>query len=91
MKKKRVRKQKKIIKMGEIDKPGFLPSGLRHGVPFVFNPGWTTEEAVAVVELLDDLSHAIWGHYQIQLYDYMREHRCGNTTFDSKIDESEPF
>lgn len=72
-------------------KPYFLSSGLRHGIPFVINQDWTTEQAVAVVELLDDLRDAIWNHYELQLYEYMREDCITYTPTDPDIDESEPF
>jgi hypothetical protein len=34
---------------------------------------WTPEQALAVVELLDDLREAIWGFYDLQLIDLIRE------------------
>lgn len=67
-----------------------LPSGLRHGIPIVINQDWTTEQAVAVVELLDDLRDAIWSHYELQLYDYIREDRITETLIDPD-DEFDPF
>ena len=32
-----------------------LPSGLQQGIPFILAKDWTPVQAVAVVELLDDL------------------------------------
>lgn len=68
----------------------FLSSGLRQGIPFVINQNWTTEQAVAVVELLDDLREAIWNHYELQLYDYIREYRVTEAPVDPN-DEFDPF
>jgi hypothetical protein len=36
-----------------------LPSGLRSGIGLLIDKNWTTEQAVAVVELLDDLHEVI--------------------------------
>lgn len=52
-----------------------LPSGRHNGLPFIIAQDWTSEQAVAVVELLDDLREAICQHYQVQIQAYMREHR----------------
>ena len=56
-------------------KPLLLPSGIQRGVPFIFPDNWTPEEALAVVEILDDLREMIWAHYQIPLHDLLRERR----------------
>jgi hypothetical protein len=52
-----------------------LPSGTEQGIPLLINERWSTEQAVAVVELLDDLREQIWRHYELQLYTYFREDR----------------
>jgi len=54
-------------------KPWLLPSGLQRGVPFILPDDWTPEQALAMVELLDDLRERIWAHYQIPLHDLLRE------------------
>ena len=54
-------------------KPWHLPSGRPRGIPFLLPDDWTPEQALAVVELLDDLRERIWAHYQIPLHDLVRE------------------
>ena len=54
-------------------KPWHLPSGRQRGIPFLLPDDWTPEQALAVVELLDDLRERIWAHYQIPLHDLVRE------------------
>jgi len=54
-------------------KPWLLPSGLQRGIPFILSEDWTPEQALAVVELLDDLREMIWNHYQIQLHALLRD------------------
>ena len=53
-----------------------LPSGLQHGLPLIVQRDWTCEQAVAVIELLDDLRAVIYNHYQPQILEFMRERRC---------------
>jgi hypothetical protein len=64
------------------------PSGLGYGLDFLINADWTTAQALAVVELLDDLRDRIWAHYEVQLYAHLREERI--TTEDSS-DDDPPF
>ena len=52
-----------------------LPSGLLTGIPFILPKHWSPEQALAVVELLDDLRHQIWAHYQMPLLELVREQR----------------
>ena len=52
-----------------------LPSGLKQGLPFLISADWTDEQALAVVELLDDLRELIWAHYQWPLQELLREQR----------------
>ena len=71
-----------------------LPSGLQTGIGLLIDKNWTTEQAVAVVEMLDDLREVIVRHYQPQIEELMRQD--SNTPFDSnscvdKYGESEPF
>jgi hypothetical protein len=49
------------------------PPGLPSTIPFMIPAYWTPEQAMAVVELLDDLRERIWAHYQLQLIDLYRE------------------
>ena len=48
------------------------PSGLRGRIEFLIDPGWSPEQAFAVVELLDDLRERIWAHYAIALSEEYR-------------------
>lgn len=64
-------------------KPQHLPSGLQSGIPFIIQDDWSPEQAMAVVELLDDLLEVIWGRYQIQLFELHREQRCTQFATDS--------
>jgi hypothetical protein len=54
-------------------KPWHQPSGRQRGLPFILPDDRTPEQALAVVELLDDLRERIWAHYQIPLHDFIRE------------------
>jgi hypothetical protein len=64
-------------------KPWLLPSGIQRGIPFIIHDNWTPEQALAVVELLDDLREMIWNHYQLPLHELLREQRRTDTTSDS--------
>ena len=58
------------------------PSGLTKGLDFLFDCDWTPEQALAVVELLDDLRDRILRHYQLPIMELMREER-GIGPFDN--------
>lgn len=68
-------------------KPCPLPSGLQRGIPFIIQDDWSPEQALAVIELLDDLREVIWGRYQIQLLELMNEQRC--TYIESDFGDTE--
>ena len=51
------------------------PSGLTLGLDFLIDSDWTPEQALAVVELLDDLKDRILLHYQLPIMELMREER----------------
>ena len=74
-------------------KPWLLPSGLQYGIPFIIPDDWSPEQALAVFELLDDLRHIIWEHYQFQLLDYLKEQRgTDDDPVSDNIDENDlPF
>jgi hypothetical protein len=74
-------------------KPWLLPSGLQRGIPFIIPDDWSPEQALAVIELLDDLRHIIWERYQLQLQELMQQQRCTNVASESdSIGESDlPF
>jgi hypothetical protein len=57
-----------------------LPSGLQSGLPMIIDKNWSTEQAVAVAELLEDLLHVIHSRYQGELYAYWKATR--NTQFE---------
>ena len=50
-------------------KPWLLPSGLQRGIPFIIPDNWSPEQALAVIELLDDLREIISVHYQLQVHE----------------------
>jgi hypothetical protein len=51
------------------------PSGLTIGLDFLIDSDWTPEQALAVVELLDDLKDRILLHYQLPIMELMHEDR----------------
>ena len=53
----------------------YLPSGLRRGLEFLIDPDWSPEQALAVIELLDDLRDRIWSHYERVLQQRLRDDR----------------
>lgn len=72
-------------------KPWLLPSGLQRGIPFIIPDDWSPEQALAVVELLDDLREVIWGRYQLPLYELLRQHRRTCIESDSgSVEENDP-
>ena len=64
------------------------PSGLRHGLDLLIDPHWSPQQAMAVVELLDDLRDRIWAHYESVLIEKYRDERV--TQHDVKITDP-PF
>jgi hypothetical protein len=42
-------------------------------LPFAVPAYWTSEQALAVYELLDELRALIWAHYETKLIDELRE------------------
>lgn len=50
-------------------------AGLPSTIPFAIPADWNAEQALAVVELLDDLRERIWAHYQVPLFELIREQR----------------
>ena len=64
------------------------PSGLRCGLEFLIDPDWSPEQALAVIELLDDLRDRIGAHYERVLQQRLRDDRV--TENDANITDS-PF
>ena len=51
------------------------PSGLNDGLNLLIDPHWSPDQAMAVIELLDDLRDRIWVHYEFALLTTFREER----------------
>lgn len=51
------------------------PSGLQRGLELLIDPGWSPDQAMAVIELIDDLRERIWTHYEVTLMTKFREER----------------
>lgn len=56
-------------------------------IPFAIPAYWTPEQALAVLELLEDLRDLIWSHYGAQLHDQYRELFGGPPRFDMPPDD----
>ncbi len=52
------------------------PSGLHRGLNLLIDPHWSPDQAMAVIELLDDLRDRIWAHYEFTLMTTLREERA---------------
>ncbi|WP_323123770.1 hypothetical protein [Burkholderia alba] len=68
-----------------------LPSGRRHGLPFVLPDDWTPEQALAVYELLDDLLTVIGNVYGDQLHAQLRQQRAPVPPVTATPDPLDPF
>lgn len=55
-------------------------------IPFAIPAYWTPEQALAVVELLEDLRELIWSHYGAQLLEEYRE-QSGSLQLDTSLDD----
>jgi len=64
------------------------PSALHRGLELLIDPHWSPEQALAVIELLDDLRDRIWAHYELALVEQFRKDRV--THHDVVIDDP-PF
>ena len=51
------------------------PSGLHDGLDLLIDSRWSPDQALAVIELLDDLRDRIWAHYELALQAKFREDR----------------
>jgi len=72
-------------------KPWLLPSGLQRAIAFIIPDDWSPEQALAVLELLDDLRYVISQRYQLQLHELLREQHCTHIATDStRIEENDP-
>ena len=58
------------------------PSGLHRGLELLIDPHWSPDQAMAVIELLDDLRDRIWAHYESALMTTLREERVTRHDID---------
>jgi hypothetical protein len=73
-------------------KPWHAPSGRQRGIVFLLPDDWSPEQALAVVELLDDLRERIWQHYQIPLHQLIEDQRAANPdNTDEPQGDTPPF
>lgn len=63
--------------MTESSQPPPESSRSRFTIPFEVPAYWTPEQALAVVELLDDLGELIWAHYGVQLIELVQAEHAG--------------
>ena len=66
------------------------PSGLSAGLPFTVDSSWTPEQALAVLELLDDLRDRVWTHYGLVIQNLLREQHLIDEALDD-YDQELPF
>ncbi len=64
------------------------PSGIQQGLELLINPNWSLDQAMAVIELIDDLRDRIWSHYEIVMQQKLRDERL--TGYDVNISDP-PF
>ena len=64
------------------------PSGLLNGLDLLIDPNWSSDQAIAVIELLDDLRDRIWTHYELAIMTKLAEERV--TQYKVKITDP-PF
>lgn len=51
------------------------PSGIKQGLELLIDSSWSPDQAMAVIELIDDLRDRIWSHYEIVLQQKLRDER----------------
>ncbi|OXC74864.1 hypothetical protein [Caballeronia sordidicola] len=66
-----------------------LPSGGPCGLDFLIPDNWSANQALAVVELIDDLRERICTHYQFALHELQREQRT--PPVNPHINDEDPF
>ena len=68
------------------------PSGLTQGLDFLISADWTPDQALAVIELLDDLRDRIWVRYELALFELIREDRGSGRVSEASDDwGDDPF
>ena len=63
-------------------------------MPMTLPTDWSPEQAVAVLEILDELRERVWAHYRLQIQQVLRDERCTavRAADDISIDEADlPF
>ena len=58
-------------------------TGLPKIIPFAIPADWTPEQALAVIDLLDDLRDRIWEHYNLKLHELL----AGETYQPTRADD----
>jgi hypothetical protein len=58
------------------------PSGLRRGLEILIDSSWSPDQALAVIELLDDLRDRIWSHYEQVLQQRLLDDRITDYPLD---------
>ena len=51
------------------------PSVLHQGIDLLIDPHWSPDQAMAVIELIDDLRERIWSSYESVLHQQFRDDR----------------
>ena len=64
------------------------PSGIKQGLELLINSNWSPDQALAAIELLDDLRDRIWSHYEIVLQQRLHDERI--THYDVTLSDP-PF
>jgi hypothetical protein len=64
--------------MSQSSQPPPESSRSRFTIPFAVPAYWTPEQALAVVQLLDDLRELIWAHYDVRLIDLIQTEHTGS-------------
>lgn len=59
-------------------------------LPFAVPAYWTSEQALAVYELLDELRALIWAHYETKLIDELREIQTPSRSDQSDAPDDDP-
>ena len=68
------------------------PSGLTRGLDLLISDDWTPDQALAVIELLDDLRDRIWVRYELALFELIREDRGSGRVSEASDDwGDDPF
>ena len=62
------------------------PFGIQLGLDLLIDQNWSPDQAMAVIELIDDLRDRIWSHYEIVLQQKFRDERI----IEYDVDISDP-